>query len=84
MSEEIKNVTEETVVEETVETKANFLQKVGAGVKKHGKKIAVAGAAVVGIGLLVAKAALKKNDNGDCDEACFEDEDVFEAEEVIE
>lgn len=84
MNEEIK-VTEETMAaEETVETKANFLQKVGAGVKKHGKKIAVAGAAVIGIGLLVAKAALKKNDGDSYDEACFEDEDVFEAEEVIE
>lgn len=84
-NKEIK-VTEETMVAEGVveETKTNFLQKVGAGVTKHGKKIAVAGAAVLGIGLIVARAALKKNVDDNYDEASFEDEDDFEAEEVTE
>lgn len=92
MNEEIKNVTEETMVEEAVEmveTKTNFLTKVGSGVKKHGKKIAVAGAAVIGVGLLVAKAVLKKNDGNDYEtdyDAEFDGNDEIESvvEETIE
>lgn len=92
MNEEIKNVTEETMVEEAVEmveNKTNFLTKVGSGVKKHGKKIAVAGAAVIGVGLLVAKAVLKKNDGNDYEtdyDAEFDGNDEIESvvEETIE
>lgn len=92
MNEEIKNVTEETMVEEAVEMvekKTNFLTKVGSGVKKHGKKIAVAGAAVIGVGLLVAKAVLKKNDGNDYEtdyDTEFDGNDEIESvvEETIE
>lgn len=93
MNEEIKNVTEETMVGEAVEVvvepKTNFLTKVGSGVKKHGKKIAVAGAAVIGVGLLVAKAVLKKNDGNDYEtdyDAEFDGNDEIESvvEETIE
>ena len=81
---EIKNV---TVTEDgnTVEvaTKSNLLEKVGTVAKKHGKKIVVVGAAVIGVGALVVKSLLKKDSNSvepECDEV--DDEDYFEDEEV--
>lgn len=82
---EIKNVTEETMVAEEVveETKTNFLTKVGSSVKKNWKKVAVAGAAVAGVGLLVAKAVLSKNNGDDYEPADgFLGEDDFEEPEV--
>ena len=73
MSEEIKKVveTEEVVsdaeVEKVCESKAKgFISKVGAGFKKHGKKIA-AGAVVLGIGAVGFALGKKRSGCDDCD-----------------
>lgn len=80
MSEEIKNINEETTeVAEVKESKVKgFVSKVGNGVKKHGKKI-VAGVTIVGLGL-AAYALGKKSVDVDCDNDCCGEDDTIDVE----
>ena len=77
MSEEIKNINNEetTEVAEVKESKVKgFMSKVGAGVKKHGKKV-VAGVAIAGLGL-AAYALGTRSKNADCADCCGEDDAI--------
>ena len=76
-NEVIENVNEEEVME--TETKQKFGTKFVAGVKKHGKKV-VAGAAVIGVGLL--GYVLGQKSAGGCEEGCCEDCDLDFGEDV--
>lgn len=78
--EETTEVTNEVVTtEEKKESKAKgFISKVGAGVKKHGKKALI----VLGVGALGAAAFVlgKRSGNGDSDDSDYDEDDVVEVE----
>lgn len=77
---ENKKIIEVEEIEEVQETETKaegFGSKVVGGFKKHGKKVAIGIASIVGLGIaycLGAKSAAKK------EESDFDEEDIFEPE----
>ncbi|MBQ1226216.1 MAG: hypothetical protein IIX75_03930 [Clostridia bacterium] len=78
-NKKINEVEEIEEVQETEETKSEgFGAKVVGGFKKHGKKIAIGVASVVGLGIAYCLGA--KSAGKDEDSECEIEEDIFEVE----
>lgn len=75
-----ENVEVKTVIEETEPT--GFFAKVGAGIKKHATKIALAGAAFVAGGLLAAHISKKQAESVEDTDTTVNDIDDVVTDEV--